>query len=466
MSFRSLIIIAVACGLAVAGCREPDRPLGPGSAGTVFVNSDPQGARIVVNGRETGRVTPDTLRDLRAGRDTLSVRLDTAGLAYGFSVPVGSAPSDGSVVEIDGALLLRCFTAPCFADVTRYFTPNRARFAAGAMGTLFLVDGGSGGLYWPGTTSNSYVAGAAAVIAGVVASTGDTVALGPYNRDYLAGRPVQTERSDGGAFRLRQPAWVLPPRTLRELSTMRGIEIEQEIIASDAVDDVVLLRLVFRNVTGRTSYRNMDSGVPAGGLTYESAYIGFAVDADVGLSDVESADDLASYVPDEQLAFIYDGDFHSPDFDGGWTQRPGLIGVRVVDSPDDTEVVLNAWPREGPDGAGVDWRAGQPGESSGLGWMSGRQAGFDSHPDPRVGYVPSERSDYRILAAAGPLRLAPGDSAAVTVAVALAAPADGTFSSGTTLSPGDPSDDGRSLLETAAPLIERARAADGLLTLP
>jgi hypothetical protein len=76
--------------------------------------------------------------------------------------------------------------------------------------------------------------------------------------------------------------------------------------------------------------------------------------------------------------------------------------------------------------------------------------------------MPQDAADLRMMVTAGPVTLAPGDSAAVTVAVVLAQPAPGTFTSGTVLDPGNPTDDTRALVATAAPLRARAQAAAAL----
>jgi hypothetical protein len=65
---------------------------------------------------------------------------------------------------------------------------------------------------------------------------------------------------------------------------------------------------------------------------------------------------------------------------------------------------------------------------------------------------------------AGPFRLVPGDSVAVSIAVMLAAPVPGTFNSGIELKPGDPFDRTRGLHAVAADLFERAIAATGVST--
>ena len=69
------------------------------------------------------------------------------------------------------------------------------------------------------------------------------------------------------------------------------------------------------------------------------------------------------------------------------------------------------------------------------------------------------------MATVGPLRLAPGDSARIVLAVALAPPAPGTFTSGTNIPPGNPDDTGRQMYRVVALLRERLAEAETLLPL-
>lgn len=457
---RSIILLAVFAVPLTAGCREPDRPVDPGDVGTVIVDSDPRGARILLNGEDTDEVTPDTLMELRAERDTIVVVMDTMGVTYGFRAPVRAA-SENEIVELRGPLLFGCPSRACVAQTAGYHEPNTVRFATSPVGALMVVGGAGNGLFWPATTANSYVSAANAVIAAVRESTGRRVALGPYDFGYLFGRPVPAVEVADDRFTFRQTAWVLPPSG-STTSTIRGLEVEQTIVGDGTQDGIVLLRLVFRNITATPLYRVFDPGVAPGGETYEQTYIGLTLDVDVGSGDGEANDDMLSYVPDRDMAFMYDSDFKTDEFDGDWQGRPGVVGLQVLEAPADTDVRLNGWPAE-HNGASVDWAAGTTTESVGWSWLSATQSTLENHPDERVGYAPAESDDYRMSVSVGELRLAPGDSAALTIALLLAPPTDGTFTSGTVLDPGDPTDTGRPLYDVVADLLGRSDEAATLL---
>src|SRR5512140_2456721 len=74
LTFAAMLALAlVACGKDASG---------PAGSGQLFVDSDPRGAAILLDGGATGRLTPDTLGNVSAGSHTLELRLDSAGVAY------------------------------------------------------------------------------------------------------------------------------------------------------------------------------------------------------------------------------------------------------------------------------------------------------------------------------------------------------------------------------------------------
>src|SRR5690606_8529502 len=137
-------------------------------------------------------------------------------------------------------------------------------------------------------------------------------------------------------------------------STVRGLEVEQEIIGRPSLDGVLLVRLTYRNITDLPVYRRLDPQ-PDEGVAYMNAYIGFVLDVDIG----ESMDDMVSYDPDLGLAFMYDLNFRETGFQAGWSDRPGMVGVRVLEAPAGVTPMLTAWPRR------VDWMSGTVGEADG-----------------------------------------------------------------------------------------------------
>lgn len=456
---------------AVSGCREADRPAGPVFGGLVAVDSDPRGAVIYVDGERRAQTTPDTLDDVPAGQRVIEAWRDSAGVSYGFAMRV-SVPREG-LVEVSGPLLARCFDAGCFANVRERYTVNSMRFAATPTGRFFYVNGLGGGLYWPSTTANSYLSTGGPIFAGVWSATESKVAMGVYAYqdfagniyDYLAGRPVPRIDETAERFSMQQSTWVVPPGSLVMAPTVRGLEIEQEVIGRADLDGVLLVRLTFRNITNDPIYGRMDP-MPEGGVTYTDAYIGFVLDPDIGEGQ-GAEDDHVSYDPNLGLVFAYDGNFSEAGYSAGWADRPGLVGLRLIEAPPGTNQLLTAWPGL------ADWYSGavdRVEEEAGWWWLAGAQhqlsGSYPDHPDGRIGYAPAGAGDYRIAVSAGPLTLAPGDSARLTVAVVIAEPQPGTFTPGQAMPPGDPLDTSRPVYRVAEVLRQRAIAAADLLGAP
>jgi hypothetical protein len=443
--------------LLASACRESDGPVGPGSGARAFVDSDPPGGRILVDGNSTGRVTPDTIRGL-VGRHDVTVQLDTFDTSYGFTARVFLGDTD-SVTHIDGPLVMRCGDAVCWSGEFRHYSANRVRFANNPAGSFFLKDGSAEGIIWPSLTNNSYASSGMIGFAGIIGGT-DTVALGIYDHHYLAGRPAPQLVQSQDRIDLGLTTWILPPSSTLQRRTVRGLEVRAQATALSVVDDVVVLRIVFRNITNRRLYAALDPTVPAAGVTFEKVWIGYLLDPDVG----EPTDDLLSYEPDLNLAFAYDSDFNETNFGGGFNRGPGLIGLRLFDVPAGATVVVNGWTSQGT--VSQDWTAGQVTEPLGWAMLSGTRPFTPDHPSQRIGHLPPAAGDVRISVSAGPLRLAPGDSAAVSIAIILAEPRPGTFTSGTRLEPGDPLDHTRALYSAAASLFERAITAVGVVAPP
>lgn len=72
-----LIPIALLLGLFIVSCEDSTTDPGATSTtGTLAVQSTPAGAQIWVNGTNTGKVTPDSVKNLAAGTYTLTLKLD------------------------------------------------------------------------------------------------------------------------------------------------------------------------------------------------------------------------------------------------------------------------------------------------------------------------------------------------------------------------------------------------------
>ena len=439
--------------LALTACEDPARPFPPGVDATLLVDSDPRGGSIFIDGNATGEVTPAIIDQLEAGARGVIVRLDTGGVTYSWTTVVRVAPDTEAIAA--GPLTVRCLAPSCLRDAAGFHSAGNLRFAVNAAGPLFLYDGRDLGIVWPSATSNSYASIGAATLTALV--DGEPVALGLRNvgnaSNYWSGRPVHAVTGTS-PYEVRVPSWIAPPAGAR--TTVRGIEIVHEVLVDADMPDVLDIRVTWRNISADSLYRLLDPSVPVAGITYTDAYLGFILDPDVG-AFAEAEDDMVSYDVMRKLVYAYDAAFQVPGFSGGWSDRPGLIGLMLVDGVGDL-VRLNAWPDAS------DFAAGST-EDEGRLLLTGAQTSPSNHPDPRIGFAPDRAPEnYIVSVASGPVTLAPGDSATARFAVLLAAPVPGSFASGQIVAAGDPVDATRPLAATAATLIELADSVLGPAT--
>lgn len=439
--------LALALAAASAGCEDPARPLAPPDGSFLSVDSEPRGGAITIDGVATGERTPATFASVRSGLRRVDIALDTLGLTYTYSTfVVVDTASEASVM---GRLTIRCATRQCVREAAQFHSAGELRFAVNAAGPLFFYDGVDAGIVWPASTPNSYASIGVSTLAGTVQGQGLALGLGNVGNgiNYWAGLPAPRTET-GPIHRAGVSAWVIPMITAP--LTIRGLEIAQEVVVDAGVPDVLVIDVSYRNISADSAYLAMDPSAPPEGVTYADVYLGFILDPDIG-SAQESDDDLVSYSPERGLVFAYDGDFAVTGFTGGWSARPGLVGLMVVDGPGPA-TRLNAWPDS------LDFLAGVN-EARGYAFLTAGQLTMPDHPDPRVGYAPdATRADYRISAANGPISLAPGEQQKARFAVLLAAPVAGTFESGVVQPAGDPADTSRAIAVTAGGLFELADA--------
>lgn len=447
MTRLKVSVLAALLVVTATACKDDDEVLTPGENTRLEVISDPVGASIELNGVPTGKVTPATIFDI-IGRQDVTVRwLSREGVTYGFRTE-GTDVRGDSLTRVAGPLVYTCPGTFCPLSTARSRDLGRMRISTQANGSLFVKLGQGEGLLWPVGSSNSYASIGSPLIA-MLSPTRDTLALGLYNTSYLAGRPeplVDEGRS------MKQSTWIIPPRNLilANVPTVRGIEIEEELIAA-ADSDVVFLKLTFRNITNRESYRAVDPVVPASGISFQNVYLGFGIDPDIGFAD----DDIVTYEPALDMVYAYDSNFFEEIFSTASTARPALVGLRLVAGPTGAVRSLNAWPRTYNTIAG-DWYAGTASERNGFSMISGLRSLTPDHPGQQIGYVPSTPQDYRMSVGTGPVDLAPGEAVTITVAIIIAAPVAGEFVSGQVVQPGTPTAADRQIRRIAGTLLQRA----------
>ena len=453
---HAVTILAAAALCAVTACREEDGPLA-GASGKLVVTSDPSGARVIIDEVDTGLRTPVTIADV-GGQMDVEVIFDSGGARYSYSRRVTVS---GNLTEtIHAPLAARCGPGAnlCIENFASTHIAGNFGISVNALGAIMLEDGIGGGLLWPSNTNDSYVSNGMPMIAAKLG--GHPVALGMYDTPALAGRPALDVDLAGGALRTDQKTWIAPTSSSTSLVTIRGIEVREEMMIDPAAPDIVLIKLTYRNITNSPTYQLLDArgGEFGAGLTYDDVYVGFGLDPDIGVS----SNDLMAYDPERQTVFAYDADFSDNAFTSGAAQMPGIVGLRLLSAPSGARTILNGYGLTNTN-VSRDWHAGTSDEGTGWSVLSGTAAYTPDDPDPNIGNLVTSPTDVRILVSAGPYTLRPADEITIVVAVALARPKAGTFTPGTVVSPGLPSDGSRQILVIAADLRARLLEAESLL---
>jgi hypothetical protein len=448
---RTTLLVTVA--LVLVGCREADGPLG-GVTGQLQVFSDPPNARVFIDSNPTNFVTPDTIFDISGAHDVFAV-LDSAGAEYTYFEHVNIRGIEPYVMS--GPLTANCKVAntnqqACYARNRLGYQAGNMTFSLNVTGAMLTDDGNGKGLLWPATSNDSYVSTAMPLIS---AKVGDKpVALGMYDIPSLEGRPVLSATNIGNALESDQRSWIVPLAASQAITTMRGIEVREQVLIDPSVPDVALIKLTYRNITNSPSYQKLDTRAAtfgAEGLTYNSVYLGFGIDPDIGTA----TDDAVTYDPALHGVFAYDANFADPQLGDG---QPGMIGLRMLSAPSGAPIILGNY-----QGSGGDWHAGEITETNGWGVMSGTATYAPDDPDPAIGTLVANAGDVRMFVSAGPYALRPAEEITIVVAIALARPVTGTFTPGTTIAPGDPHDATRPIMATAASLHQKLTDAMGLL---
>jgi hypothetical protein len=430
-----------------------DRPTVP-VFGDLFVRSDPSNADIIIDGQSLGVRTPALLPNAPVGFyevELVLVATPEQTFAWADTTTVSEGVRDTLDVGLEGGCRSNCPFQMQRGRIDCRFTGLGDTCA----GAFF---GGGPGLSWPDTAVLEYAAGGRILAAAILgsdagASAGDTVASQVALEAWTGREPLATRAS---GFRQIETVeyWATEPGVGESLL---GLSVKQTIVAIDTVDveDILFIRYEVENVSGDPRYRRNYPSVPEGGYTFEQLYLGFGLDADVGVS----TDDLGTFDPDLNLGFLYDADFSDPAL-GGFSDSPALVGLVSVEPPaGSTERTLTLWR------AGDDWNDQA---SPGFGWrvLAGRLGTLldpiGDHPSPDIGFVSDAPDDYRLTEGHGPLTLAPGDTASLTVALVLGAPVPGAYTPGQQVDPGDPLDSNRQILTIAQRLRTLAAAAPTL----
>lgn len=422
--------------------------------GDLAITSDPTGASITVDGESFPNTTPDTLVGVPTGTREVELKLD-AGSSQIFRWSAEVVVPDEGLGTVDAALQGGCGRDCPFVLERGRVICRFNNFGDTCASTFF--GGGIPALQWPGVVGGDYGAGGRLLIAAILGSdagnqAGDTSATQAFRQAWIGRQAVETDVA-GLVETVKLDYW---GTALFLGNSLLGLSVEQTIFAVDSAgaEDILFIHYKVTNVTGDPRYQALYPGITGAGYTLEAVFLGFGLDADIGTP----SDDLGTFDPDLGVGFIYDADFRDSEL-GSDADQPALVGVLTVEPPSGaTERTRTLWRAvdDWDDGTRHDraWRilAGQLGAGDAI----------SDHPHPDYGFFSDEPNDYRVTEAHGPLTLAPGESAELTVALIFARPVPGTFSPGVQVVPGDPTSSGRNILAIAADLLSLAADAPAL----
>ena len=100
-----LIPIVILLGLFIASCEDSTTGPDAVTTGTLVVQSTPTGAQIWVDGTNTGKVTPDSIKNLSAGTHSLTLKLDGYKDTVQTSVSITAGFTTNKLITLTSAAL-------------------------------------------------------------------------------------------------------------------------------------------------------------------------------------------------------------------------------------------------------------------------------------------------------------------------------------------------------------------------
>ena len=463
-SVRSVLTFAL-LALAACGDSEP-KPTGPVTvrfSTPVFQVSstssarDTARARISFDGGATLIAPEDSVTDVARGTHTYTGQLDIDYLPFTRTQRIDpNATTYDLFVAQEGSCREYRFDAE-FCAGRNFLTWSGYRKLACPVGdfgefcTQLTSRDGLGGTWGSSNAdlNNEYIAHAKLLIAGTVGpeltgGSGQKVALALYHPgDYSPRRLVRA--ATGDSSRWQGEVWTdarhvpIYPATRPELApndrldNRLGLSVRTTYKLDNARPDVMLVRFDVSNISNNDAYRWVHNDEPVGGHSVSDVYLTPIVDADIGHAS-EGTDDAATMFPADSLVATYDIAFAVPTFSATFATKPGLVGLRLVQAPAGTTMkgILFS------DNINPDYATATAEDAAYRIITAGRptlpSSGCTDQASALV-CVPEGADEVRMGLSVGPLALAPGESTSLIVAILMAEPKAGTFTSGTSVAP-------------------------------
>ena len=217
-------------------------------------------------------------------------------------------------------------------------------------------------------------------------------------------------------------------------------------VTNPAVRDVIFARYDVQNISNEPDYRFVHETEPATGHTLRDVYLVPTVDPNIGGTNLgtEEDDDNATAFASESLLVAYDQSFNVPGFGllqtNGTTntfhiENPGLVGLRLLDGPAGTTARPMFLDYAGDSLSFYSAVVETKTHATLSGGRASVPAGCVLRGEALV-CTAEAPSDVIMGWSVGPIAsLAPGQSTSITVALFVAPPKAGTFTTGTAVAP-------------------------------
>jgi hypothetical protein len=335
-------------------------------------------------------------------------------------------------------------------DFIEFCTPNPSR---DGLGLTWPVDDAN-------SAANEYVSQAKLLVAATVGTevggsdAGRKIAMALYRvGDYSPRRRLTVVAGDSSRY--SNVAWTdvrhVPvfnfTRGQLEATDRRnalfGLEVKATYFLPKEFPDVIVVRYDVTNISTEPDFRRVHPEIGPGGFTLRDIYLTPVIDADIGNAFVggrntgEADDDVATIFPAEGLAAAWDRTLAVAEWLPPWKTGPGLVGLKVLGTdagtPKGVVFVSDT----------LDYfTAAREAEAYAV-LTAGRGATLTGCTSYAAAFICGTEvaNDVRIGYSVGPVAtLAPGQRRTLTVALMLAAPSTGEYTSGTGVAPGNTSE--------------------------
>jgi hypothetical protein len=470
-----MAVLAAATTLAACGDKEPAKPTGPVTlkfSTPIFRNAgatslDTVLALVIIDGVDSVTAPTDSVQNFPRGVHQFEAHLDIDYLTSRFSQDIDPR-STTAVLPIRPAGTCRIYDYDsqfCNGRNSVFWSNTRVYCPAGDFGEFcsYFPDQLHIGLSWPSdsvaSSQNEYIAHGKLMI-GAVGANGERIATSFYDPgDYSPRRRHHVVPGDSTSW--QGEAWTdvrhvpvypdtepLLVRTDRPGNVL-GLAVRTTYFVPAAHKNAIFVRWDVTNISDSADYRRVHPTVPVGGQTITQVYLAPMIDPDVGGIRIvggtrydDSIDDNGTIFMADSLVVGYDQAFAAPAFGGGYANKPGLVGMRLLEVPTGTVskgLIVDT---------GTELKYGfdpsvKAVEDSTYRVIAGGREGAHNHcVNSTEGLVCYEGGagenphNVRIGWSIGPIaQIAPGETYSVTVAMVFATPTPGTFTSGTSVAP-------------------------------